>query len=127
MSMKCYFSNRIYKSKLDKNDLELLNLTHQAYNKALHSVYNKQILESRAISNGKKISKTNYHKWLKENFGLDDYYANSIYQESKAIISSQNELRELYISHVELDIKEIERKSVQLKLDKQCYRKLKTL
>ena len=22
MSMKCYFSNRIYKSKLDKNDLE---------------------------------------------------------------------------------------------------------
>ena len=41
MSMKCYFSNRIYKSKLDKKDLELLNLTHQTYNKALHSVYNK--------------------------------------------------------------------------------------
>ena len=54
MSMKCYFSNRIYKSKLDKNDLELLSLTHQIYNKALHSVYNKQILESRAISNEKK-------------------------------------------------------------------------
>ena len=56
MSMKCYFSNRIYKSKLDDNTLELLNLTHQTYNKALHSVYNKQILESRAISNGNRNS-----------------------------------------------------------------------
>ena len=97
MSMKCYFSNRIYKSKLDKNDLELLSLTHQIYNKALNSVYNKQILESRAISNEKKITKTNYHKWLKEKFGLDDYYANSIFQESKAIISSQKMNLESYI------------------------------
>src|SRR5699024_1410525 len=125
MSMKCYFSNRIYKSKLDKNDLELLSLTHQIYNKALHSVYNKQILESRAISNGKKITKTNYHKWLKENFGLDDYYANSIFQESKAIISSQNELREMYISQVELDIKEIEKKISSTKARQTVLQKIK--
>ena len=125
MSMKCYFSNRIYKSKLDKNDLELLSLTHQIYNKALHSVYNKQILESRAISNEKKITKTNYHKWLKEKFGLDDYYANSIFQESKAIISSQNELRELYISQVELDIKEIEKKISSTKARQTVLQKIK--
>ena len=125
MSMKCYFSNRIYKSKLDKNDLELLNLTHQIYNKALHSVYNKQILESRAISNGKKISKTNYHKWLKETFKIDDYYANSILQESKAIISSQTELRELYVSQTEIDIKELEKKISSIRARQTVLQKIK--
>lgn len=125
MSMKCYFSNRIYKSKLDKKDLELLNLTHQTYNKALYSVYNKQILESRAISNGKKINKTNYHKWLKEEFKLDDYYANSIFQESKAILSSQTELRELYISQVEIDIKELEKKIKSTKSRQTVLQKIK--
>lgn len=125
MSMKCYFSNRIYKSKIGETNLESLNLTHEIYNKALHSVYNKQVLESRAISNGKILKKTNYHKWLKETFKLDDYYANSIFQESKAILSSQAELRELYISQVELDIKAIEKKISSTKARQTVLQKIK--
>lgn len=125
MSIKCYFSNRIYKSKLDENTLELLSLTHNDYNKALHSVYNKQILESRAISNGKSKNRTNYYKWIKKEFEIDGYYANSIFQKSKAMLSSQSELRDLYITQTQIDIKEIKKKISNVKSRKTILQKIK--
>lgn len=125
MSIKCYFSNRIYKNKLD--NILLLNIinTHDIYNKALHSVFNFQILESRAISNGKTKDKTNYHKWLKDKYGFDDYYANSILQQSKAMLLSQEELNKLYIEQTELDIKEIKKKITKTKSRKTVLQKIK--
>ena len=125
MSMKCYFSNRIYKSKLNEKTLNMISDTHKLYNSKLHSVYNLQILEKRALANGKKIKGTNYHKWLKETFHLDDYYANSILQESKALLSSQEELKKLYIEQTEKDIKEIKSKISKTKARRTVLQKIK--
>ena len=95
------------------------------FNKILHSVYNLQILEERIVKKDKKFSKTNYHKWLKETFNLDDYYANSILQQSKAIISSQDELSKLYIEQAKIDIKEIKKKMATTKSRKTTLQKIK--
>ena len=124
MSMKCYFSNRIYKSKLNEQTLSMMNDTHKLYNSKLHAVYNLQILEKRALANGKKIKGTNYHKWLKETFNLDDYYANSILQESKALLSSQEELKKIYIEQTEKDIKEIKSKISKTKARRTILQKI---
>ena len=72
MSMKCFFSNRIYKNYIDEKSLMLTNDAHNSYNSQLHVVYNLQILEKRALATGKKIKVTNYHKWLKDTVNLDD-------------------------------------------------------
>lgn len=125
MSTKCYFSERMYKDKLDNNILLSIINTQHIYNKALHSVLNFQILENRAISNGKINKKTNYHNWLKDKFGFDDYYANSILQQSKAIISSQEELKKLYIEQTEIDIKEIKKKISKTKSRRTVLQKIK--
>ena len=125
MSMKCYFSNRIYKKNIDEKSLLLMNDTHLSFNSQLHSVYNLQVLEKRALANGKKIKITNYHKWLKDTFNLDDYYANSILQESKALLSSQDKLNKLYIEQVEKDIKEIKNKISKTKARRTVLQKIK--
>ena len=125
MSMKCYFSNRIYKKNINEKTLSLLSDTHRIYNEVLHSVYNIQILEKRALANGKKFKVTNYHKWLKETFNLDDYYANSILQESKALLSSQEELNKLYIEQIQKDIKEIKGKITKTKSRRTVLQKIK--
>lgn len=125
MSTKCFFSNRIYKNNIDEKSLTLINDTHKLYNSKLHAVYNLQILEKRALANGKKIKLTNYHKWLKNTFNLNDYYANSILQESKALLSSQEELNKLYIEQTQQDIKEIKSKISKVKARKTVLQKIK--
>ncbi|MGE7183846.1 IS200/IS605 family accessory protein TnpB-related protein [Peribacillus sp. NPDC006672] len=52
---------------------------------------------------------------LKEKFKMNDYYTNSVVQESKAILSSQKELKKLYVSNKEEQIKSVKKKMKSLK------------
>ena len=50
------------------------------------------------------------HVFLTRTFGVKDYFATSACGAAKAIVSSQKELRELYLSDLKEDIKAIEKK-----------------
>lgn len=50
------------------------------------------------------------HVFLTRTFGVKDYFANSACMEAKAMLSSQKELRELYLADLKDDIKSIRKK-----------------
>ena len=50
------------------------------------------------------------HVRLKNEYGVNDYFANSARQEAKAVISSQKELAQLYISDTKECISRLEKK-----------------
>ena len=45
-----------------------------------------------------------YCAWLKETFGINDYYAASLYSDVTGILSSQREFRKWYLSRMEEDL-----------------------
>lgn len=87
------------------NDMKI-----QLYN----ALYDKKYLEK-----GFLMEKT-YSTWLKETFGTNDYYNCAIYTYASGMISSQKELKNLYLKTKENDIKARDEKikSMQQVLDK---------
>lgn len=102
----CVFSNRIYKDKIDfKTNQSILN-TLYSYNTALRVAY-KMVVKSELYKH--KFEKS-LHLELKEKFGFNDYYTNSILREAKGIYKSNIENWKLHISAKESTIKNIKNK-----------------
>lgn len=49
-----------------------------------------------AKRDGKDAAGRSYHIQLKSRYGVNDYFANSAYNEAKAVVSSQEELAKMY-------------------------------
>lgn len=117
---KCLFSNRIYKDTLNSKDVALITLDKEIFNKMVRRAYNIQY----NITFNKKSYAKSVHMTIKSEFNTsNDYYVNSAVQEAKALISSQTELKKLYIKNLDLEIKE--RKKKIKDLEKQLKNKLK--
>jgi len=99
---KTYFSNRIYKK--DNFDISQVCLISNAlikFNQAKHKAYKLFLTEK----NYKVKYDSSIHLQIKELFGFNDYWANSVVKEAKAQISSQKELQKMYTAGVENQIK----------------------
>lgn len=114
MSIKAYFSNRIYKNTLPDEYVEAINYALLVFNRAKHFAFNTSMKERRS---GQSKRSKSLHLTVKERFGLDDYYANSAVQEAKAKQKSLDELNKLYMSN-----KQAQMKSVKNKLKKEKSR-----
>lgn len=106
MSIKTYFSNRIYKHRLSEEFVTMIEHALFLFNQAKHTAFNTLVKEKRS---GKSKRTRSLHLTVKEQFKLDDYYANSVVQEAKAVQSSLIELNKLYIKNKAEQINSIKR------------------
>ena len=104
---KMYSTNRIYKDKLDNQYVEATSHALFVFNKAKHYCFQLQVKEKRS---GQNFRSESMHKTVKSKYGLKDYYANSAVQEANALISSQSELKKLYVSNKKEQIKSVKKK-----------------
>ncbi|MGM0901744.1 MAG: IS200/IS605 family accessory protein TnpB-related protein [Bacillota bacterium] len=93
---KVYFSNRIYKQSLTKKYDKAISHALLVFNQAKHFCFQLQVKEKRS---GQSLRSESMHKTVKSKYNLKDYYANSVVQEANALMSSQQELKNLYISN----------------------------
>ena len=102
----CVFSNRIYKDKLSEEVNNAILNTIYSYNHSLRVAY-KMVVKSELHKY--KFDKS-LHLELKDKFGFDDYYTNSILREAKGIYKSNIENWKLHIDAKKSTIKNIENK-----------------
>ena len=102
---KTFFSKRIYKQDIKEesesiiDDLVVFNaMVRRAY--ALHTI---------TLDKNRKLEES-IHQTIKNEFLVNDYYANSAVQEAKAIRKSDKEKHNLHIQAVESKINQIEKK-----------------
>jgi hypothetical protein len=98
MTIKAYFTNRVYKNVLTKDYVKAIDHALLVFNRAKQFAFNTAIKEKRS---GKSNRSKSMHLTVKSRFNLDDYYANSAVQEAKAIQSSLTELNKMYTSNKE--------------------------
>ncbi|MCD8508874.1 MAG: IS200/IS605 family accessory protein TnpB-related protein, partial [Bacillus sp. (in: Bacteria)] len=108
MTTKAYFSNRIYKKHIPTNFVESTQHTLRIFNQAKHFRVQEEIRELRGV---KAKQETSFHQRIKHRYHLNDYYANSVVQAGKALLSSQQELRKMYLT-----IKEEQQKATKKKI-----------
>ncbi len=107
MAMRAFFSNRIYKNKLLSSMVLAIGDTLRQFNRAKQFAFDKMVKEKRS---GKQRRNKSLHVLIKQQFQLDDYYANSAIQAAKAQIKSLEELKVLYISDKKEQIRTIKKK-----------------
>ncbi|GGM24260.1 hypothetical protein GCM10011351_07520 [Paraliobacillus quinghaiensis] len=107
MTMKAYFSNRVYKNVTTKAAVEDTQHTLFVFNQAKHYRVQSEVREKRG---SKEKGKSSIHQQVKARFNLTDYYANSAVQEGKALLSAQQELTKMYISNKEAQISSVKKK-----------------
>ncbi|GGM23654.1 hypothetical protein GCM10011351_06800 [Paraliobacillus quinghaiensis] len=107
MTMKAYFSNRVYKDVNKKATVENTQHTLFVFNQAKHYRVQSEVREKRG---SKEKGKSSIHQQVKARFNLTDYYANSAVQDGKALLSAQQELTKMYISNKEAQISSIKKK-----------------
>ena len=94
--MKCYFSKRIYKYNLDNNIINQIAELSSLFNSCKYSAFAFLTKEARY---GKQD--VSLYDYLKNNYNeLDIYARNSAMNEAKATLSSQLELKKLYIDNI---------------------------
>ncbi len=113
-----YGNKRYY---LDENNIinqEAMLYTFQRYNDAKMTFYNVRYAEK--FQKTGPLMETAYSKWLKEKFQINAYYQAALYTDVNGILSSQTELKYLYIKNAkeELKNKQLKIKSLQEMLDK---------
>ncbi|MGM0900691.1 MAG: IS200/IS605 family accessory protein TnpB-related protein [Bacillota bacterium] len=111
---KVYFSNRIYKQSLTEKYVEAISHALLVFNQAKHFCFQLHVKEKRS---GQSLRSESMHKTVKSKYNLKDYYANSVVQEANALMSSQQELKNLYISNRTEQIKSVKKK---IKTTKSC-------
>ena len=84
LTMKAYFSNRVYKSTLNESIVEDVQHTLLIFNQAKHFRLQEEIREKRNIKTKPNVS---IHLRVKEKYNLNDYYTNSAVQEGKTLKS----------------------------------------
>jgi IS605 OrfB family transposase len=123
MGMRAFFSNRIYKHSIQESHIKDTQHTLFVFNQAKHFRVQDEIREKRNI---KGKSESSIHQRVKVKFGLNDYYANSVVQEGKALLSSQDELTKMYDANKKEQIKAIKAKIKKTKSRLTVLRKIKT-
>lgn len=113
-----YGNKRYY---LDENSIinqEAMLYTFQRYNDIKMAFYNVRYAEK--FQKTGPLMDTAYSKWLKEKFQINAYYQAALYTDVNGILSSQTELKYLYIKNAkeELKNKQLKIKSLQEMLDK---------
>ena len=102
---KCYFSNRIYKNTIG-NAAKKCEEDIMLFNKMKRRAYALTVLEK-----DKKIKhKKSIHLTIKDEFGVNDYFANSAVQEAKAKYKNVQENHKLHIESIESKVSRIEKK-----------------
>ena len=104
---KAFFSKRVYKNTLNEKDVEAISHSLLLFNRAKHFAFQTQILEKRSEKSKREQS---LHLTVKRDFGMNDYYANSVVQEANALMKSQEELRKMYIINKEEQILSVKKK-----------------
>lgn len=122
MSTKAYFSNRIYKHTLLEEFVSAIEHALFLFNQAKHTAFNILVKEKRS---GKSKRTKSLHLTVKNQFKLDDYYANSVVQEANAVQSSLIELNKLYIKNKTEQIKSIKKKIKKVKSRLTTLKKIK--
>ena len=122
MSMKTYFSNRIYKNTLSKEYIDATSHALMVFNRAKHFSFSHALKEKRSGQNRRSKS---IHLTVKERFDLNDYYANSAVQEANALQKSLNELNKLYLSNKETQVKSVKNKIKKEKSRLATWKKIK--
>lgn len=113
-----YGNKRYY---LDENNIinqEAMLYTFQRYNDIKMTFYNVRYAEK--FQKTGPLMETAYSKWLKEKFQINAYYQAALYTDVNGILSSQTELKYLYIKNAkeELKNKQLKIKFLQEMLDK---------
>lgn len=113
-----YGNKRYY---LDENNIinqEAMLYTFQRYNDIKMAFYNVRYAEK--FQKTGPLMETAYSKWLKEKFQINAYYQAALYTDVNGILSSQTELKYLYINNTKEEIKnkQLKIKSLQEMLDK---------
>jgi IS605 OrfB family transposase len=103
---KTFFSKRIYKSTFKSEYVDANSHALFLFNQAKYYAVNVLVKEGRGSSRRDK----SMHLVLKDKFGMNDHFRNSALQEANAVISSQNELKNLYISNKEEQITSVRKK-----------------
>lgn len=123
MAMKAYFSNRIYKESLEGSHIKDTQHTLFTFNQAKHFRLQEEVREKRG---SKAKSKNSIHLQVKAKYDLNDYYTNSIVQEGKALLTSQQELTKMYISNKRKQIKSTKKKAKTTKSNLTVLKKIKS-
>jgi len=120
--MKTYFSNRIYKNKIDA--IAVLSIEHALllFGQAKQFAFSTQVKEKRS---GHSRREESMFLTVKKKYQLNDYYTNSAVQEAKALFSSCEELTKLYINEKEEKVKTIKKKIKATKSRLTVLRKIK--
>ena len=121
MTIKAYFSNRIYKDGLNSSFVKETQHTLFTFNQAKHFRLQEEVREKRG---SKAKSKQSIHLRVKANYGINDYYANSVVQEGKALLSSQKELNQMYVSNKKEQIKSVKKKIKTIKSNLTVLKKI---
>lgn len=120
--VKAYFSNRIYKSDLNKETLKFIEDLLLSYNRVYHYCYNFLVIKNR---NNLTFDKSDYFI-IKEKFpDINVYIRNSAFQEAKGLYDSNMELLKLQIANTEEQIKRVQNKLDKEIKKKEMYQKLK--
>lgn len=82
--------------------------TLEVFNNAKICLYN--LLYDKEYGRADPFAKRSYVSILKEKFHIDDYYCGAIYKEAAACLSSQKELRKLYLKTTAAEIDTRQRK-----------------
>lgn len=99
-----YIKKNTYPASVNSRLLENLAL----YNRMKRTSFEHQLQgRQETDQKGELVSP---HVFLTRTFGVKDYFANSACMEAKAMLSSQKELRELYLTDLKDDIKSIRKK-----------------
>lgn len=104
---KTYFSKRIHKNTLSEEVVSSIQDTLLVFNRAKHWTYQQLLHQHRGKEKQYDVSE---HIKVKELFQLNDYYANSVVQDAKAILRGQKELHKMYIDDVKNQIKTSKKK-----------------
>ena len=104
---KAYFSKRIYKNTLSTVHVDAISHSLLLFNRAKHFAFQTQVVEKRS---GKSKRDKSLHLTVKNHFEMNDYYTNSVVQEANALMTSQSELKKIYISAKKEQIKSVKRK-----------------
>ncbi|WP_077588733.1 hypothetical protein [Planococcus lenghuensis] len=113
---KCLFSNRMAKNRLPAETVGQLTQLLCDFNRLQCTAYQSQIRDLRLQANGVSVTYTDsLHIRMKKQFGLNDYYTNSAIQNAKALISSQNELKNLYRDQAREKIRKLRKKLKQVR------------
>ena len=104
--MKCYFSKRIYKYNLDNNIINQIAELSSLFNSCKYSAFAFLTKEARY---GKQD--VSLYDYLKNNYNeLDIYARNSAMNEAKAALSSQLELKKLYVDNIKDKLNKVNKK-----------------